>query len=416
LPEFGWTYLSRIALAKAQAQLADESKGVRDEIGFLLIHQHYADRFFPGTSVLHTRLRYATFVPWLFMELQNGRRAASPEQLLQSKEAELCRRLTELQGQSGIIGKRSHGKVLAQPPSMIYWNALAMWGILRRQKGRFPSRRRVARLMCEAQKGGRALEGEFLEDPEASPFDGIPAPAHDFLQGGPISFSLTPEEKEYLGARLRELRLHEGGLPLLARLAVELQSSQQSPPGFLLAGNCWDEPVRSVAGDDEAMHLVRAGRFAAMAAIGRGVYAALVEEMREEDGLEVTRLHRDALEEAKGKHGKRAQRIDVDLLASEAPTIPSETLEVLIRTKAWLDDGALSVSGLRETYRRAEYRRKHERARLCPTKNGKDRRADWVLEKRVDEAGQESVQTDPLHYRWSNVCQLLRDLAGVVHA
>ena len=409
---FGWTYLSRVALAKAQAQLADESKGVRDEIGFLLIHQHYADRFFPGTSVLHTRLRYAMFIPWQFMDLQKARRASSPEQLLQNKEGELCSRLTKLQGQRGIIGKRSQGKVLAQPPSMIYWNALATWGILRRRNGKVPSRRRIARLMSEAQDSSRALEGELLEDPEAPPFDSLPAPAPDFLEGGPLSFALRPEEKEYLGARLRELRLNHGGLPLLARLAMKLQTSHQRLPEFLLAANCWDEAVRRVASDDEAELLVHAGQLAAMAAIGRGVYAALVEEMREEDGLSVTRLHRDALEDAKAKHGKQARRIDVDLLVSEAPTIPIETIEVLTKTKAWLDDGSVSISGLRETYGRAEYQRKHERARLCQTPNGRDRRADWVLEKKVDEAGQESVQTDPLHFRWSQVNQLLRDLAG----
>jgi hypothetical protein len=47
----------------------EESTGVRDEIGFLTIHQSYADRFFPGTSVLHTRARYAIIVPWLFEDL-----------------------------------------------------------------------------------------------------------------------------------------------------------------------------------------------------------------------------------------------------------------------------------------------------------------------------------------------------------
>jgi hypothetical protein len=65
----GWTYLSREALARAKAQMDEESMGVRDEIGFLTIHQRYADRFFPGTSVLHTRARYAVFVPWLFEDL-----------------------------------------------------------------------------------------------------------------------------------------------------------------------------------------------------------------------------------------------------------------------------------------------------------------------------------------------------------
>ena len=54
-PSLGWSYLSREALARAKAQMDEESTGVRDEIGFLTIHQSYADRFFPGTSVLHTR-------------------------------------------------------------------------------------------------------------------------------------------------------------------------------------------------------------------------------------------------------------------------------------------------------------------------------------------------------------------------
>ena len=62
-PSFGWSYLSREALARAKAQMDEESMGVRDEIGFLTIHRRYADRFFPGTSVLHSRARYAVFVP-----------------------------------------------------------------------------------------------------------------------------------------------------------------------------------------------------------------------------------------------------------------------------------------------------------------------------------------------------------------
>src|SRR3546814_13763669 len=68
-PSLGWTYLSREALARAKAQMDEESTGVRDAIGFLTIHQGYADRFFPGTSVLHTRARYLLFVPWLFEDL-----------------------------------------------------------------------------------------------------------------------------------------------------------------------------------------------------------------------------------------------------------------------------------------------------------------------------------------------------------
>jgi hypothetical protein len=42
-PVLGWSYLSREALARAKAQMDEESMGMLDEIGFLTIHQRYAD-------------------------------------------------------------------------------------------------------------------------------------------------------------------------------------------------------------------------------------------------------------------------------------------------------------------------------------------------------------------------------------
>jgi hypothetical protein len=65
---FGMTYLSPDAMRDARKFMSADQKGVRDEIGFLIVHQRYADRFFPGTSVLHTRLRYVLFVPWLYRD------------------------------------------------------------------------------------------------------------------------------------------------------------------------------------------------------------------------------------------------------------------------------------------------------------------------------------------------------------
>lgn len=53
--------LSRDEMRTVERALANGEQDTRDEIGFLLLHQGFADRFFPGTSVLHTRLRYALF-------------------------------------------------------------------------------------------------------------------------------------------------------------------------------------------------------------------------------------------------------------------------------------------------------------------------------------------------------------------
>lgn len=75
LSSFGFTFLSRKALGQAEQMMFGASSGVRDEVGFLMVHQRYADHFFPGTSVLHTRLRYVLFIPWLYQSLRAKRPA-----------------------------------------------------------------------------------------------------------------------------------------------------------------------------------------------------------------------------------------------------------------------------------------------------------------------------------------------------
>ena len=68
--------LSRKEMQQAE-RLASGEQDTRDEIGFLLIHQGFADRFFPGTSVLHTRVRYVLFLPWLYQQAAATKRRGS---------------------------------------------------------------------------------------------------------------------------------------------------------------------------------------------------------------------------------------------------------------------------------------------------------------------------------------------------
>lgn len=76
-PTLGWTMLSREEMRQVERSLANSEQDTRDEIGFLLIHQGFADRFFPGTSVQHTRVRYIFFVPWLYLQAASSRRRAT---------------------------------------------------------------------------------------------------------------------------------------------------------------------------------------------------------------------------------------------------------------------------------------------------------------------------------------------------
>src|SRR5207302_10089170 len=114
---------------RAEAQLSGDTAGVRDEIGFLLIHQRYADRFFPGTSVLHTRLRYVLFVPWMYEGLRQGPAIRSVQRAVEQAEIRLAGRL--LDAGEGVIGRLKYPGGTSPPPSAVSWTALATWGLLR---------------------------------------------------------------------------------------------------------------------------------------------------------------------------------------------------------------------------------------------------------------------------------------------
>jgi hypothetical protein len=410
LADFGWTYLSRVALAKAEAQLSAESQGVRDEIGFLLIHQHYADRFFPGTSVLHTRLRYVLFVPWMYQLLSQGRTQPAPEEAIRKMEGDLCRRLLKFEPhQLGIIGRLSGGKNMGQPPSMVYWNALVKWGLVRKEGGKVPSRHRMARIAGNGRPRA-SCDSDLIENTELLPLDLLPPPPN--LSAESLSFSLSPLERAYLCRKLRDLTFegNDERAALMAHLVRQIEKSKNMPL-YLQTHNCWDEPVLDLA-ELERDCLIRAGNAAAMAAIGRGIYAALVEKLRQrENGTDVGDLHRRALLEAIDLYRERALELDVSKLADEARGVPDKTLHVLRATQVWLNRPRRDFTDLHDVYTKAEWARKGERSRLSMTPNGRNRRLDWKSEN-VGLNGQERTQAEPLHYRWGVVQRLLTDLHG----
>ena len=71
-----------------------------------------ADRFFPGTSVLHTRLRYALFVPWLVHKVCRegtqdlGRRLQKAETDVAKAQAELAEAEARYRAAQKLKGKR----------------------------------------------------------------------------------------------------------------------------------------------------------------------------------------------------------------------------------------------------------------------------------------------------------------------
>lgn len=107
-----------------------QEKESRDELGLGGIRDSFADRLFPGTSTIQTRLRYMLFVPWMYRYLEEkrvslhdfARRADTAERDL----IDTMRNVEERE--AGVFGGRS-GRQLKRLPSAVYWAGLGSWGI-----------------------------------------------------------------------------------------------------------------------------------------------------------------------------------------------------------------------------------------------------------------------------------------------
>lgn len=392
MSNYGWTYLSRNALRRAEHQLSGAGDGVRDEVGFLIIHQRYADYFFPGTSVLHTRIRYALFVPWIYQTLYEEAPSGRVLDNLQRAEVRLAGRLKNA-NTWGVIGGLNYPRPTTQPPSATYWAALGAWGILRRQDGRLPSRARIHSLIQSGHRRAKDDDGQALQRGEL-PFSVLPPAPSNWLANGPITFNLLPREAEFLHRQFVDLRPSSapGQVSLLGKLAAGQA---------VRADTCHAPGIREIAKEDGPI-LRRAGYAASLAAVGRAVYAALVETLREEeDGQPTSRLHRDHLPIVVNEHGAEAARVRLIDLVQDVGVLPAPVLDVLEQTVEWLSNGARNVMTLRGAYERAECSRKQHRARLSRI-NGASRRFDWI--------NGDHAMAAPLHYRWDVVLGLLGDL------
>jgi len=125
----GWIELSPAALRKMRSELEETEEGVRDEMGVLAIHRGYADRFFPGTSVLQTRPRYLFFTCWNYLVLTKQTGVGPHNAWEKKREAEnwVTKRLNDNED-SDVIGGSIHPRNPVQSPDFIYWTALKTYG------------------------------------------------------------------------------------------------------------------------------------------------------------------------------------------------------------------------------------------------------------------------------------------------
>jgi len=97
-----------------------QEKESRDELGLGGIRDSFADRLFPGTSTIQTRLRYMLFVPWMYRALEEKR--TSPGEFARradTAERDLIDTMRNVDDrEAGVFGGRS-GRQLKRLPSSV---------------------------------------------------------------------------------------------------------------------------------------------------------------------------------------------------------------------------------------------------------------------------------------------------------
>ena len=202
-----------------------QEKESRDELGLGGIRDSFADRLFPGTSTIQTRLRYMLFVPWIYRALEEKRMAPGEfARRADTAERDLIDTMRNVdEREAGVFGGRS-GRQLKRLPSSVYWAGLGSWGIrivdlsqdqYHRQIGAI-YRRRATQADRDRERSKNGDDSERTPEPGTltwhqrlpKPPSGFPMEADFNLTSEEASFLLDCIQRSHANSLLAHLALH----------------------------------------------------------------------------------------------------------------------------------------------------------------------------------------------------------------
>jgi hypothetical protein len=194
---FGWLATDarqRRNMLEAIDQFKDET--TVDDLGLGVIRDAISDTLFPGTSTLHTRIRYALFVPWLLqLAALNNTDTSTMRQAFEDSEFQLVDALIKGGESQGVIG-RVAGRTLQRTASSVYWGLLSKWRIF--EPGFTVQAFFDRQILREQQrKAPRADDPEVGLDLAPTGIDeALPEPPSGLLRS--TDFTLRPEDEQFL--------------------------------------------------------------------------------------------------------------------------------------------------------------------------------------------------------------------------
>lgn len=207
----GWVDFSKSDRDMVMSVLRQlEEPGAMDELGIGTIRDAFSDILFPGTSTIQTRAKYLFLIPYLCMELEREG-ILSPSNFIESMEKRELALIDILarDNAEGIIGSRS-GQALKRKPSIIYWNALRMYGFFTEPLTLSEYASILFRVRSSADnqkrngKSERCHEDDTVDDSDTGMtgvnFWRIPSFSRTWRDG--LSINLTKEEAAYLRGKI----------------------------------------------------------------------------------------------------------------------------------------------------------------------------------------------------------------------
>ena len=191
----GWLDFDAAAAERVATLLrALQEPATLDVLGLGSVRDAFSQMLHPGTSYIHTNLRYFMFLPWIFQRLEADKVAPGDFfRRLRDDEARLIDCLRHLGPGQGVIGYQA-GRNLKRMPSAIYWGGLWEWGLRRLPLGIGEYAQQAATF--GRYRAARDDDGN-VTDPTRSMWAPLPHPPDDFLHAD-IGFDLRRDEASAL--------------------------------------------------------------------------------------------------------------------------------------------------------------------------------------------------------------------------
>ena len=373
-----------------------EEQGTVDELGLGTVRDFFSDTLFPGTSTLHTRLRYVLFIPWVYRRLEaRHRQVQDIDAEAREQEIRVIDALRSGGEEEGVIGGHARER-LARLPSQAYWSALARWGLFCPRQSQGWYHHRFHRLAARRER--TADEPLEAEEPVRTWHPQLPEPPEDWLQA--TTFALTGEEAAFLRDRI-ECAVPDSLLAYLAR---------EGNAGLVDTQFLWEVPEVGQAPEHLQQLVAAARRFSLHVEGATLLYNLQLAELRRDrhgDPQGVDQGHIDTYRERLAVWaGQEAEETPFDpqalwALAARHRVVLRQPLRRFV--ESWSEvinsHGAAAVA---DSQRLRELIASRERALKGP-------RARVVNTNRLDQ-WRGSAGLGRLDYRWPDVRRLLADL------